>query len=135
MPAGAFYGSIPGYVFKLGPWGLGYYLDLPPAPSTAAIAQQQLAQTRAPHLADKREFPGQKSAHQKPPLLPTAVRSTGGRRFEPEDGSYGTKSVLRVAAEPSKMAPRRPPRIEKQFVRGGVPSSLIAFLSASRRRF
>ena len=51
MPAGAFYGSIPGYVFKLGPWGLGYYLDLPPAPSTAAIAQQQLAQTRAPHLA------------------------------------------------------------------------------------
>ena len=49
MPAGAFYGSIPGYVFKLGPWGLGYYLDLPTAPSSAVIAQQ-LAQTRAPHL-------------------------------------------------------------------------------------
>jgi hypothetical protein len=47
MPAGAFYGSIPGYVFKLGPWGLGYYLDLPPAPSTAAIVQQ-MAQTHTP---------------------------------------------------------------------------------------
>ena len=35
------------YVFKLGPWGLGYYLDLPPAPSSAVIAQQ-MAQTPAP---------------------------------------------------------------------------------------
>ena len=45
LPAQNFAGARPGYVFKAGSAGTGYYLDTPPTPGTASA---EAAQTAAP---------------------------------------------------------------------------------------
>ena len=82
LPAGAFYGSIPGYVFKVGPWGLGYYLDLPPAPSTAVLAQQ-LAQTPAPAPAVPPAVSAAAPAPQVQALAPAGTAALPPARLKP----------------------------------------------------
>ena len=39
--AGAFTGARPGFVFKMGELGLGYYPDRPPLPASAAEAEDK----------------------------------------------------------------------------------------------
>jgi len=120
MPAGAFYGSIPGYVFKLGPWGLGYYLDLPPAPSTAVIAQQ-MAQTRAPHLTQPAVAPApavpppvSADAAALPPArlkpLPTRTKGLKAPDAAPQVPAAPPATAPTASPAPAAPAPTRPSR-------------------------
>ena len=102
MPAGAFYGSIPGYVFKLGPWGLGYYLDLPPAPSTAVIAQQ-MAQSRATHLAPPAPAPAPAVSSGAPAAAPADAAALPPVRLKPPPPR--TKGLKAPDAAPQVPAP------------------------------
>ena len=51
MPADTFAGARPGYIFKRGHAGTGYYLDTPPTPGAAAQAGEAGAEAIAPAAA------------------------------------------------------------------------------------